>query len=95
MTKYKEVEVDLDDFSTDEIIDHLENIGDLTQNQTLKLKNIIDDSEEEYSELVLIENKLYQELIKHTSLDDQMKIEIILANLHKVSYNEVYNFFKQ
>lgn len=96
MSKSKMVEYDLDDFEVDEIIDHLDGLCVFTQEQTRKLKSIINDSEEEYSEEILKENELYQAVIAcNNSLDDTMKLELILDNLGDVSYDQIYKLFKK
>jgi hypothetical protein len=97
MSKYKDVEIefDLDDFTTEEIIDHLEWEADnLTTFELQRLKKIVKDTDECFADQVLGENYLYQQIESLTSAIDRWKLDIILKNLDKYTYLEICEMFE-
>lgn len=94
-TKSVELDYDLDDFTTEEIIDHLEWEADnFTTFELQKLKKIVKDSDECFADQVLAENYLYQKIDTLPSAVDKWKLEVILENLHKYSYTEICEMFE-
>jgi hypothetical protein len=91
----EEFDTDLDDFSTEEIIDHLEWEADnLTSFELKKLKKIVKDTDECFADQVLGENYLYQQIESLTSAIDRWKLDIILKNLDKYTYAEICEMFE-
>lgn len=92
----KEVEFDLDDFEMDDIIEHLKWNGEtLNIRQVGKIRDIIKDCEYEFAQEELLKNVLYQKIKTFDSLNDTMKLEVILTNLNKFSYNEICDIFEK
>lgn len=86
---------DLDDFSIEEILDHLEWEADsMTQSELNKLKKIAKDTDETFAEQVLAENTLYQKIISLGSAEDVWKMEVIIENLRKFTYTEICQIFE-
>ncbi len=95
-SKMVEVDMDLDDFDIDEIIDHLKWHGDeLTVRQVNNIREITKDCEYNFAEEELEKNELYQKLKVHDSLNDVMKLEVIASNLDKFSYQEICEMFEK
>lgn len=94
-TKYVEVDYDLDDFTTEEIIEHLKfEASNFTTHELKELKEIVKDTDECFAEQVLSENSLYQKIVSLPSSIDVWKLEIVLENLHKYSYLEICEMFE-
>ena len=78
MSKSREVEFDLSDFSLEEILEHLDsNSNELTKVQKNKLKEIIDDVEEDLTFRELCDDPMYQAATSVSSLNNVMKMEVI------------------
>lgn len=94
-TKSVEIDYELDDFSIEEILDHLEWEADnLTTFELTKLKKIVKDTDECFADQVLAENYLYQKIENLPSAVDRWKLEVILENLHKYTYAEICEMFE-
>ncbi len=92
----EEFESDLDDFSMEDILDHLEWEADsMSLDELNKLKKIVKDTDETFAEQVLSENRLYQKIEALTSAEDHWKIDVVLENLHKFSYVEICQIFEK
>lgn len=86
----------LDDFSIDEILEHLEWRADyITLSQLNQLKTITKDTDESFAEQMLAENALYQKIISLDSAVDMWKMEVIIQNLQKFSYTEICQIFEK
>jgi hypothetical protein len=87
--------VELGEFTIEEIIEHLEWEADnITLHEFKKLKEIVKDVDEVFSEKTLAENYLYQKILSLECAIDRWKLDIILENLHKHTYNEICEFFE-
>lgn len=94
--KIVEVDMDLDDFEIDDIIEHLKwNADELNVRQVGKIREITKDCEYEFAQEELDKNELYQKLKVFNSLNDVMKLEVIISNLDNFSYNEICKFFEK
>jgi hypothetical protein len=92
----KDIDIDLDDFSIDEIIQHLTWESDkITKTQLNDLKSLTKDVAEDISEQVLKENTLYQKIISLESSVDKWKMDVILKNLDKFNYLEICEIFEK
>jgi hypothetical protein len=90
------IEVELDDFSFDEIIEYVcDNADYINSYQNGLLKKAIRYSEESYVDEVLDENQLYRKLSRLESLNDVMKLEVILENLDKLDYSQICEIFEK
>lgn len=88
--------MDLDDFEIDDIIEHLKwNADELNVRQVGKIREITKDCEYEFAQEELDKNELYQKLKVFNSLNDVMKLEVIISNLDNFSYNEICKFFEK
>ena len=95
-TKNVEIDYDLDDFTTEEIIEHLGWEADnLTDHELTELKKIVKDVDECFAEQVLAENYLYQQIERVTSAVDSWKLDVILDNLDKYTYTEICEMFEK
>lgn len=91
----EEFDTYLDDFSTEEILDHLEWEADsFTPSELKKLKKIVKDTDECFADQVLAENYTYQKIESLTSAVDKWKLDVILENLHKYTYTEICEMFE-
>lgn len=92
----KNIDIDLDDFSIDEIIQHLTWESDkITKTQLNDLKSLTKDVAEDISEQVLKENILYQKIVSLDSSVDKWKMDVILKNLDKFNYLEICEIFEK
>ena len=95
MSKSREVEFDLSDFSLEEILEHLDsNSNELTKVQKNKLKEIIDDVEEDLTFRELCDDPMYQAATSVSSLNNVMKMEVIVANIDKYTYPQICELFE-
>lgn len=95
-TKIVEVDMDLDDFEIDDIIEHLKwNSEDLNVRQVSEIREITKDCEYEFAQEELLKNVLYQKIKTFDSLNDTMKLEVVLTNLDKLSYNQICDIFEK
>lgn len=92
--KLEEFESDLNDFSKEEIIDHLK-WENLSHSELKELKKIVKDTDESFADEVLAENSLYQKIISLDSATDRWKIEVILENLDNYTYAEICEMFEK
>ena len=94
-TKIVEVDMDLDDFEIDDVIEHLKwNAEELNVRQVGKIREITKDCEYEFAQEELLKNVLYQKIKTFDTLNDTMKLEVILTNLDKFSYNQICDIFE-
>jgi hypothetical protein len=69
------VEVDIDDFSVEEIATHLR-YRQITNSERTLLKKAINDASLD-------------------TLDNEMKMDVILSNINKFNYNQICCFFEK
>lgn len=92
----REVEFDLDDFTEDEMIEHLESYAHhLDMKQIKRLRNVIKEGEENLVDDILKENEIYTLVTSYSTINDEIKIKIILENLHKFSLTEISKIFEK
>ena len=90
-------EFDLDEFDFDEIIEHLNwNQNELTRSQVNTLRRIIKDCEYCFAQEELDKNEIYQKIKSlSNSLNDIMKLEVILSNINKFNYEKICEIFEK
>lgn len=76
-----DIEVDIDQFDTDDLVEELTNRNDFDKSDLKKLKNIISENSGEFDN------------IKIESLTDKMKLELVINNFHKKSLSDFEAFF--
>ena len=85
------INIGLDEFDSDEIINHLENISKhLTEKQINKLRKICGLSPSENFKYVNLSEKIKKENL----LVNDMKLEVILNNLDKYDYAKICEIFE-
>lgn len=85
------IDIDLDEFDDDEIINHIEKIyRHLNEKQINKLRKICNFSIRDN----LKNDKLLSKIKKENLLINDMKLEVILSNIDKYDYLKICEIFE-